>query len=54
MGKVRGRVTAPADADDATLEQLARSEPNVATHLDGKQVVKVIVVRGKLVNFVVR
>jgi leucyl-tRNA synthetase len=54
MGKVRGRVTAPADADDATLEQLARSEPNVATHLDGKTVVKVIVVRGKLVNFVVR
>ena len=54
MGKVRGRVTAPADADDATLEALARSEPNVASHLDGKQVVKVIVVRGKLVNFVVR
>ncbi|MBJ7473065.1 MAG: class I tRNA ligase family protein, partial [Solirubrobacteraceae bacterium] len=54
MGKVRGRVTAPADADDAELERLARSEPNVATHLDGKTVVKVIVVPGKLVNFVVR
>ncbi len=54
MGKVRGRVTAPADADDAELERLARSEPNVATHLDGKSVVKVIVVQGKLVNFVVR
>ncbi|MBO9533738.1 MAG: leucine--tRNA ligase [Solirubrobacteraceae bacterium] len=54
MGKVRGRVTAPADADNATLEELARNEPNVAAHLDGKQVVKVIVVPGKLVNFVVR
>ncbi len=54
MGKVRGRVTAPADADDAELERLARGEPNVASHLDGKTVVKVIVVRGKLVNFVVR
>ncbi len=54
MGKVRGRVTAPADADDATLEQLARGDANVAAHLDGKQVVKVIVVRGKLVNFVVK
>ncbi|MDO9354571.1 MAG: class I tRNA ligase family protein, partial [Solirubrobacteraceae bacterium] len=54
MGKVRGRVSAPADADDAALEALARAEPNVATHLDGKTVVKVIVVPGKLVNFVVR
>ncbi len=44
MGKVRGRVTAPADADDATLEELARGDANVAAHLDGKQVVKVIVV----------
>lgn len=54
MGKVRGRVTAPADADDATLESLARGDSNVAAHLDGKTVVKVIVVKGKLVNFVVR
>ncbi|MEN0013981.1 MAG: class I tRNA ligase family protein, partial [Solirubrobacteraceae bacterium] len=54
MGKVRGRVTAPADADDAELERLARGDANVASHLDGKTVVKVIVVPGKLVNFVVR
>ena len=36
------------------LEALARERPNVQAHLDGKEVVKVVVVPGKLVNFVVR
>ncbi|MDW5593481.1 leucine--tRNA ligase [Conexibacter stalactiti] len=53
-GKVRERLTAPADASKEQLEELARNAPNVQAHLDGKQVVKVIVVPGKLVNIVVR
>ncbi len=53
-GKVRDRLTAPADASREDLEALARSAPNVQAHLDGRQVVKVIVVPGKLVNIVVR
>jgi leucyl-tRNA synthetase len=53
-GKVRERLTAPADATKEQLEELARNAPNVQAHLDGKQVVKVIVVPGKLVNIVVR
>jgi leucyl-tRNA synthetase len=53
-GKVRDRVQAPADADKAALEALARASANVVAHLDGKDVVKVVVVPGKLVNFVVR
>jgi leucyl-tRNA synthetase len=52
LGKVRGRVQAPKDADKAALEVLARAA--VADKLEGKQVVKVIVVPGRLVNFVVR
>ncbi|HEY4280089.1 MAG TPA: class I tRNA ligase family protein, partial [Conexibacter sp.] len=53
-GKVRDRLIAPADATKDQLEQLARTAPNVVAHLDGREVVKVIVVPGKLVNLVVR
>ena len=48
------RVEAASDADQEELKELCRAAPNVQAHLDGKQVVKEIVVPGKLVNFVVR
>ena len=53
-GKVRDRVSAAPDASDEELLALCRSAPNVQAHLDGKQVVKEIVVPGKLVNLVAR
>ncbi len=53
-GKLRDRVQAPADAGPELLKELCRAAPNVQAHLDGKQVVKEIVVPGKLVNLVVR
>ncbi|MFM9127689.1 MAG: class I tRNA ligase family protein, partial [Solirubrobacterales bacterium] len=52
-GKLRDRVEAPADADQAALEALALAAPNVVSHLDGRAPRKVIVVPGKLVNIVV-
>ena len=53
-GKLRGRFTAPAGSSDDELSELARALPNVASHLEGHELVRVIVVPGKLVNFVVR
>ena len=53
-GKLRDRMPAPAGADQGELEQLARERPRVQAHLDGKDVVRVVVVPAKLVNFVVR
>jgi len=53
-GKLRDRIEAPADASRDQLESLARERPNVARHLDGHDVAKVVVVPGRLVNFVVR
>jgi leucyl-tRNA synthetase len=53
-GKLRDRVQAPADATPEQLKELCRAAPNVRAHLDGKEVVKEIVVPGKLVNLVVR
>ncbi len=53
-GKVRGRITVEADADTAAIEAAARANPNVAEHLAGREVAKVVVVPGRLVSFVVR
>ncbi|MFO0904186.1 MAG: leucine--tRNA ligase [Pirellulales bacterium] len=54
LGKLRGKVVVAADADAATLEAAARVEPRIAELLAGKQIVKVVVVPGRLVNFVVK
>ena len=53
-GKLRDRIEAPADASEADLVELANASPNVRRHLDGKEVVKRVVVPGKLVNLVAR
>jgi leucyl-tRNA synthetase len=52
-GKLRGRVVVPADADGAQLEGAARGDERIAALLEGKTIRKVVVVPGKLVNFVV-
>ena len=53
-GKLRDRVTAATGADAQELKELCKAAPNVRVHLDGKEIVKEIVVPGKLVNLVVR
>jgi leucyl-tRNA synthetase len=52
LGKVRGRITVPTDADNSTIESAALTDVRIAAHLQGKTVRKVIVVPGKLVNIV--
>ncbi len=53
-GKLRDRIEAAADAPKDELLRLARASEKVGRHLDGKEVVKEVVVPGKLVNLVVR
>ena len=53
-GKLRDRIEAPAEAPKEELLRLARESEKVARHLDGSEIVKEIVVPGKLVNLVVR
>jgi leucyl-tRNA synthetase len=52
-GKVRGRVVVAADASGELIEKTAREDPKIAALLAGKTIKKVVVVPGKLVNFVV-
>ena len=53
-GKLRGRVTVPADTAEADLREAALADAGVRMHTAGKTIVKVIVAKGKLVNVVVR
>ncbi len=53
-GKVRGQIIVPADADARTVLDAARANGKVLAHLEGKTVVKELVVPGRIVNFVVR
>jgi leucyl-tRNA synthetase len=53
-GKLRDRVQASAGASADELKELCLLAPNVQAHLDGREIVKEIVVPGKLVNLVVR
>ena len=53
-GKVRDRVSAPTGARREELERLCRAARGVQSRVDGHEILKVIVVPDKLVNFVVR
>jgi leucyl-tRNA synthetase len=53
-GKVRDRVPAPTGAAEDQLRELALASAGVRNHVDGAQIVKVVVVPDKLVNVVVR
>jgi leucyl-tRNA synthetase len=54
MGKVRGKVTVPTGLSKEDLLAAAKSLDRIQPWLEGKQIVKEIVIPGRLVNFVVR
>ncbi|MDE6108163.1 MAG: hypothetical protein K2F83_05765, partial [Oscillospiraceae bacterium] len=53
-GKMLGTVEVPAGSDNAAIEAAAKTVPTVAKFLEGLEIVKVIHVPGKLVNFIVK
>ena len=53
-GKIRGEVTVPANTEQSTIEATAKENDRVQEHLQGKEIVKVIHVPGKLLSFVVK
>jgi leucyl-tRNA synthetase len=53
-GKLRSHVLVSADADEAQIQQAALGDEKVKVAIESKRVVKVIVVKGKLVNIVVK
>ncbi len=53
-GKVRSRIVVPADAEDDQVRELALADEKVKATIEGKEIVKVMVVKGRLVNIVVK
>ena len=53
-GKVRDKLVVPYDSSDEVLSEQARSLPKIQEWIKGKEIKKVIVIRNKLVNFVVQ
>ncbi len=53
-GKVRGKISVLTDTKEEEMEKLAKEIPNVQNFIEGKTIVKVIVVPQKLVNIVVK
>jgi leucyl-tRNA synthetase len=53
-GKVRSRLTAKVSAPEEEIRQQALADPRVQEWLQGKEIVKMVVVRNKLVNIVIR
>ncbi|HSW32202.1 MAG TPA: class I tRNA ligase family protein, partial [Steroidobacteraceae bacterium] len=51
-GKLRGRVTVPAGADEATVREAALADPNVQRFMEGRALRKFVYVPGKLANVV--
>jgi leucyl-tRNA synthetase len=53
-GKLRSKVLVAPDADNDAMREAALADPRVSALVAGKEVAKVIVVPGRLVNVVVR
>ena len=53
-GKLRGEITISVDEDEESIKEKALTNENVKKHTDGKEIVKTIVIKGKIVNIVVK
>jgi leucyl-tRNA synthetase len=53
-GKIKARITVPPDAEEAQIRETALADDKVKAAIEGKEIVKVLVVKGRLVNIVVK
>jgi leucyl-tRNA synthetase len=53
-GKIRSRIVVPADATDDHVRELALADEKIQAAIAGKEIVKVLVVKGRLVNIAVK
>ncbi len=52
-GKVRGKLEVPQGTNEQETERLAHLDANIQRHIEGKKVIRIVVVKNKLVNIVV-
>jgi len=54
MGKLRGTIQASLDADDETIISTALADEKIARNIEGKEIVRTIVIKNKLINLIVK
>ncbi len=54
LGKLRGKISVPPDADKTMILEAAKADAKIKAHIEGKTIVKEIYVPGKMVNLVVK
>ena len=54
LGKLKGTINVPVDSEQDFVVDTAKQNEKVARAIDGKSIVKVILVRNKLVNLIVK
>ena len=54
LGKLKGTINVPVDSEQDFVVETAKQNEKVARAIDGKSIVKVILVRNKLVNLIVK
>ncbi len=53
-GKVRAKIVVPADADENMVKEIAFENENVKKWTEGKEIIKVIFIKGKILNIVIK
>ncbi|MBQ7035529.1 MAG: leucine--tRNA ligase, partial [Clostridia bacterium] len=54
LGKIKGRVMIPAEAEQDAVLEIVRADEKIGALLEGKSIVKVIYVKGKLINLIIK
>ena len=53
-GKLRGSINIETDEEEDSIKEKALANENIKKHLEGKEIVKIIIVKGRIVNIVVK
>lgn len=53
-GKLRGEILVTAEDTEEEIKEKALTNENVKRHIDGKEIIKIIIIKGKIVNIVVK
>lgn len=54
QGKLRGTIEVSLDLDEDELKKIALENENVKKHIEGKEIIKIIVIKNKIINIVVK
>jgi len=54
MGKLRGTIIVPIDSEEEFVVKAAKSDEKIAKNIEGKEIIRTIVVKNKLVNLIIR